>query len=280
MGNNGPKIGFIGLGDQGGPMAQMILKTGFDLTIWARRKEVRAQYVILGAKIADSPQALARHCDILCLCVTDDEAVQGLLHGQNLLTVLRKGAIIAQHSTINPALCEQLAQDAAQHGIEFLDLPVSGSGHAALAKQLLIFAGGDEAKFEAVRPMLNSYAGNIIHMGAAGDAMRAKLLNNLMAAVNIGQAAMLLDMAEEMEMDAAKVRKAILVATGRSYGMEAIIRLQKTERAAHILSILRKDVNLALQILPAEHEEEWKPLAQRALAMLEKFSTDAKLSRY
>src|SRR3546814_18848786 len=91
------RIGFIGLGDQGGPMAQMILAGGFDLTVWARREAVRADYVRRGAKAATDPVALAAASDLLCLCVTGDEDVRALMLDQGLLEAMGKRSIVALH---------------------------------------------------------------------------------------------------------------------------------------------------------------------------------------
>src|SRR3546814_14224792 len=142
------RIGFIGLGDQGGPMAQMILAGGFDLTVWARREAVRADYVRRGAKAATDPVALAAASDLLCLCVTGDEDVRALMLDQGLLEAMGKRSIVAIHSTIRPSTCVSLHKRAAARGLVLLDLPVSGSGHAALSRPS---TGGRSGGKEGVR---------------------------------------------------------------------------------------------------------------------------------
>lgn len=263
------RVGFIGLGDQGGPMAQMILAGGFELMIWARREDVRADYLQRGAKVASDPAALAAASDMLCLCVTGDDDVRDLLVGQGMLAALKKRAIVAIHSTIRPATCVELQKTAVQYGATLIDLPVSGSGHAALARTLLVMCGGDANAIARVVPVMECYGGTILRMGGVGAAMSAKLVNNLMAVVNIGQAYHALKLGQAAGVDPAPLRRAILAGTGRTFAMDLIERLQRPERAAHVLAILEKDVALALVSLPAKEVARWRPLAKSGLDALE-----------
>lgn len=249
-------------------MARMILAGGYDLAVWARRPEATLAFAEAGARVAASPVELAAASDVLCLCVTGDADVRDLLVEGGVLAAMAPGSIVAQHSTIAPATCVDLAERAARHGLRFLDLPVSGSGHAALARRLLVLCGGEAAALETIRPVLECYAGSILHMGEVGAGQRAKLLNNLLAVVNIGQAWRLLTLAPAVGVDPAAMREAVLAGTARTASMEAMVRLCQPARAAHVLAILRKDVALAFAAFPPDEMAPWRDLASAGLDAL------------
>ena len=249
-------------------MARMILSGGYDLAVWARRPEAAAPFLEAGARLAISPADLAAGSDVLCLCVTSDADVRELLVEKGAMAALAPGAIIAQHSTISPAACVELADRAARHGVRFLDVPVSGSGHAALARRLLVLCGGEAAALETIRPVLECYAGTVLPMGGVGAGMRAKLLNNLLAAVNIGHAWRLLTLAPAAGVNPASLREAVLAGTARTSSMEAMERLRHPARAAHVLATLRKDVALAFAAFPPEEMAPWREPASAGLEAL------------
>lgn len=267
------RSGFIGLGDQGGPMARAIHKAGFDLTIWARKANVRASWREGGIAVVDDPLALAANVELLCLCVTDDQDVRALLIDQGLLDALPEGAIVALHSTIRPQSCVELATIARKRGVVLLDMPVSGSGPAAAAGQLLVMAGGDSAAVARVTPVVSSYAASVIAMGPVGHGMKAKLINNLMAVVNIGQAYRALALGRMMEIDTRALRSVLMAGSGQSCAVELIEHLQLPERAEHVQALLEKDVYLALDAMPANEQDYWEGQAATGLASLFSLAT-------
>lgn len=264
------RVGFIGLGDQGGPMARMIRAGGFRVGIWARRKAVAADHARHGMIAADDPAQLARVSDMMCLCVTGDADVRELVLERGILAAMAPGSMLAIHSTIRPSTCIDLAAQAAVRGVTLLDMPVSGSGHAALARTLLVMAGGDPWAIARAMPVLECYGGTILRMGKVGTAMNAKLVNNLMAVVNIGQAWAALVLGRKLGIEPAALREALMVGTGRTFAVDLVKRLQRPERADHVLRILRKDVDLALEAMPADEAERWAPLAGTGLDALER----------
>jgi 3-hydroxyisobutyrate dehydrogenase-like beta-hydroxyacid dehydrogenase len=214
---------------------------------------------------------------MLCLCVTGDDDVRDMLVEQGALAAMGRRSIVAIHSTIRPSTCIALQKYAAERNVILLDLPVSGSGHAALAKTLLVMCGGDNRAIARIVPVLECYAGTILRMGGAGAAMSAKLINNLMAVVNIGQAYQALLLGRAAGIDPAALRQAVLAGTGRTFAMDLIQRLQVPDRAAHVLGILRKDVALALEALPRPQVNCWVPLAQAGLEALEVLVTGGEM---
>jgi 3-hydroxyisobutyrate dehydrogenase-like beta-hydroxyacid dehydrogenase len=250
-------------------MAEMIIQAGFQVSVWARREDVGGRFASRGAQVADGPAALAARCEVLCLCVTGEADVTALLLEQGVLAAMAPGSIIAIHSTVSPAFCRELAALAAAKSVSVIDAPVSGSGHAARARTLLLMAGGAERAFDRARPVFESFAGTILHMGAIGSAMSAKLVNNLLAAVHIGHAYRALQLGQGLGVDPSLLREAVLAGTGRSFAMEAIERFRDPARAAHVNRILEKDVALALAEIGAAEAAAWRPQAEAGLDALQ-----------
>jgi 3-hydroxyisobutyrate dehydrogenase len=246
----------------------MILQAGFEIRVWARRPEVGARFAGLGARAAQGPADLAAQCDLLCLCVTDEAALREVLLARDALVATPAGSTIAIHATVAPALIRELASRATARSVALIDAPVSGSGHAARARSLLLMAGGDAEALAWARPVFESFAGTILHMGPAGTAMAAKLINNLLAAVQIGHAAAALRLGQGLGIDPDLLRTAVLAGTGRSFAMDAIERFRDPPRAVHVRRILEKDVALALAELTPEQAGAWGPLAQGGLEAL------------
>jgi 3-hydroxyisobutyrate dehydrogenase len=180
------RVGFIGLGSQGGPMARRIIEAGYPVTLWARRPGTLEPFAGTAAKIAGSPAELAAASDLVCVCVRDDadteEVVDAVLGG------LAAGGVIAVHSTVHPDTCRRLAERAQARGVRLIDAPVSGGAPAAEAGRLLVMAGGDEETVDACRPVFASYGDPIVHLGPVGAGQVTKLLNNAAFTAHLGVA--------------------------------------------------------------------------------------------
>jgi 3-hydroxyisobutyrate dehydrogenase len=181
------RAGFIGLGDQGLPMARRIAEAGVPTTVWARRAEVAEAASEWGAEIAGSPAALGKASDVVGVCVFDAAGVEEVLFGPDgVVEGLAPGGVVTIHSTVSPAEIRAVAERASRSGISVLDAPVSGGGRAAAAGELLVMlAGPDEACDRAV-PVLETYSRRVVRLGAVGTAQLAKLLNNTLLAAQIG----------------------------------------------------------------------------------------------
>src|SRR5262245_19682086 len=125
------RVGFIGLGSQGGPMARRIAEGGFETTLWARRAASLEPYADTAAKSANSPAELGAASDLVCLCVVGDDDVREVINGDaGVLAGMQAGGIIAIHSTVHPDTCREIAEVAAKREVSVIDAPVSGGAPA------------------------------------------------------------------------------------------------------------------------------------------------------
>lgn len=244
---NKKKVGFIGLGSQGAPIAERMLLAGHPLTIWARRPESAQDLVGKGAILAPSVEALAADCDYVGVCVVDDAGVEDVC--AKLIPALKPGSLLVIHSTILPSSCETLAERCAAAGIEFLDAPVSGGGPAAAAGTLTVMCGTTPETFAKALPVLETFGGKIVLLGPAGSAQQAKIINNSLMAAHMGLAFSALDLADRIGVDRAALSDLIKHSSGRSFGFEVFARLPTPEAFAHGANLLLKDVDLLGSIL-------------------------------
>ncbi|MCD6074800.1 MAG: 2-hydroxy-3-oxopropionate reductase, partial [Rhodospirillales bacterium] len=165
------RLGFIGLGTMGMPMALNMIKGGYELTVWGRTKQKLAAALDAGAKWAESPKAVAENSDIICLCVWDGKAVEEVVFGPDGVAAgSAKGKLLVDHSTIHPddarALAARLEK---QTGMHWIDAPVSGGNTGAEAGTLVVMAGGSEEDIERYRPAILTTAQRITQMGPVGS---------------------------------------------------------------------------------------------------------------
>jgi 3-hydroxyisobutyrate dehydrogenase-like beta-hydroxyacid dehydrogenase len=242
------RVGFIGLGSQGGPMAERIVAAGYPLTIWARRPEALDPFVAAGANAAESVADLGAACDLVAVCVVDDAGVASICDA--LLPVMRPGSLLVIHSTILPESCERLAARCAERGIRFLDAPVSGGGQGAADGTLTVMCGGEAEAFDQARAVLESFSGTLVHLGPAGSGQRAKIVNNALMAANMGLAHAALGAGEALGIDRKALGDLIKASSGRSFGLEIYARLPTPQAFAHGAPLLVKDVRLLDAVLP------------------------------
>ena len=205
-----PSVGFIGLGSQGGPMARRIVDDEFPLTVWARRAETLEAFLDSAATTAASPAALAEASEIVCVCVTGDADVEQVVLGPHgVLGALEPGAILVIHSTVHPQTCIRLSEIAAERDVALLDAPVSGGGHAAAQRALLVMVGGDLRILERVRPILATFGDPILHLGQVGAGQTAKLVNNVAFTAQISLALEVFTLVEQLGVDRAAMARVL-----------------------------------------------------------------------
>ncbi len=244
------KVGFIGLGSQGGPMARRIVESGFSLTLWARRAETLAAFSDTPAENVSSIAELGARCDHVGICVVDDAGTQQVC--DELIPAMRSGSRIAIHSTVHPDTVRSLARQAAARNIAFLDAPVSGGGPGAAAGTLTVMIGGDEAVLAAARPIFETFGGLIVRVGDVGAGQVAKLVNNALMAANMAMAHYGLNAATTLGLDRAAVGEIVKVSSGRSFGFDVCLRQPSPFAFAHGAKLLAKDVRLLGEALGAD----------------------------
>jgi 3-hydroxyisobutyrate dehydrogenase-like beta-hydroxyacid dehydrogenase len=180
------KIGFVGLGMQGKYMAINLAAAGYDRMVFDTRPEPLAELAAAGARIARSNAELARHAEIIQVCVLNDAQVEAVVAGPaGLLETAAPGTIVVVHSTIEPATIDKLARLVAPKKVEILDVPVSGSERGAKAKTMSYMVGGSAEALEKCRPLFETSGPKIQHVGKLGTGMRAKLAHQIIITVNM-----------------------------------------------------------------------------------------------
>jgi 3-hydroxyisobutyrate dehydrogenase-like beta-hydroxyacid dehydrogenase len=245
------RVGFIGLGSQGGPMARAIVDAGFETTLWARRPASLEPYATTPAKVAGSPGELGAASDLVCLCVVDDADVEEVLGGdEGVLAGMTDGGIVTIHSTVHPDTCRKLAESAAAKGVSLIDAPVSGGGTAAAERRLVVMVGGEADIVERCRPVFETYGDPVVHLGELGSGQVTKLLNNLLFTANLGNAKSALMLGEALGVDTTNLAEVITRSSGTSKALASIAAMQGSmETFATIAgALLQKDARHIVDI--------------------------------
>ncbi|GAS92576.1 NAD(P)-dependent oxidoreductase [Mycolicibacterium brisbanense] len=253
------RVGFIGLGSQGAPIARRIVDGGYETTLWARRPASLEPFADTAAKAAGSPAELAAASDLVCLCVVGDDDVKEVLGGDTgVLAGLAPGGIIAIHSTVHPDTCREIAALAAQQDISVIDAPVSGGEPAAKAGTLLVMVGGDDDVVERVRPVFATYADPVVHLGAVGSGQVAKILNNLLFSANLGAAMSTLELGEALGVSRERLCEVITRGSATSKALNSIAMFGGTlNNLAPIAgALLQKDCRHAASLAGAASAPE------------------------
>ena len=248
------RVGFIGLGSQGGPMARRIVDEGFPTSLWARRSDSLEPFAGSRADVAASPAELAAVSDLVCICVVDDAGVEEVMEAHTgVLSGVRPGSLIAIHSTVHPETCHRLAGRAAARGVALVDAPVSGGGQAAAEQRLLVMVGGGAEEYERALPVFSTFGSPVLHLGPLGSGQTAKALNNLLFTAHLGLATKLFDLARGLDFDQGALAEALLAGSGRSYGFELVARMDfGPEPLAEVAgALLRKDVGIVASLAAA-----------------------------
>lgn len=174
------RVGFVGLGLMGGPMAMNVRRSGFALTVYNRTPEKSREVVAAGARWADTPQEVGAASDVVITMVSDDAALDEVLFGSDgVAKGLARGGIVLDMSTTSPAAMLTLGEKLAERGISLVDSPVFGSTEPAESGQLWAVVGADDRDLETVRPLLETMCGSVFHMGGVGAGSVMKVSGNL-----------------------------------------------------------------------------------------------------
>jgi 3-hydroxyisobutyrate dehydrogenase len=246
------KIGFIGLGTMGLPMAKNLLKAGFSLTVYARRPEPSAEVCALGARAAGSPRAVAEEVEMVITLVTADPDVRAVALGEDgALAGMKAGGILVDMSTISPMTIQDIARVAQTKGVEVMDAPVSGGDTGARAGTLTIIAGGKKETFERCRPVFEAMGKNIFHVGGVGIGQVVKIANQVIGGTILAVVSEALVMGVKAGADPEVMRQVIGVSSGNSNLFQARVgdfMLKDQFQPGFMLDLMKKDVGLALEI--------------------------------
>ena len=180
------KVGFIGLGIMGKPMARNLMEAGYELTVHNRSPEKAHELGEEGAAVAGSPREVAQKSDVTITMLPDSPQVEEVVAGEEgVLEGIKEGSLLVDMSTISPVVTEELAEKLKEHGASMLDAPVSGGDVGAIEGTLSIMVGGDEEDFQRARPLFEVMGNTITHVGPTGAGQVTKAANQVVVALTI-----------------------------------------------------------------------------------------------
>ncbi|MEO3827279.1 NAD(P)-dependent oxidoreductase [Actinomadura sp. B10D3] len=263
------KVGFVGLGQMGAPMAGHL--PGGGLVVYDARAEAMAPLVKAGARAAEGVADVAAHADLVSIMVRDDAQVTEV--GEEAIASARPGTVLAIHSTIRAATAEDLAARARRYGIEVVDAPVSGGFMGASAGSLAVMVGGTDEAFERCRGPFGAWADLVLHMGPVGAGTRTKLARNMLHFISFTAAAEAQRLAEASGVSLRKLGRVVRHTDAITGGAGSIMLRPTTapmkpdddlyDILSHTRDLGEKDLSLALEL--AEELGVDVPLARIAL---------------
>lgn len=243
------KIGFIGLGIMGEPMAKHLIKAGHPLAV-LEKNQAAGRLVAAGAEAHPSPRAIAASCDVVITMLPDSPQVEEVVLGQDgVLEGIHAGALFIDMSTIAPSTAKTLHQRLLEKGVEALDAPVSGGQVGAEAATLSIMVGGSKEAFRRALPIFGAMGKNIIHIGEAGAGQTTKTCNQIIVGMTIQAVAEAFTLAKKAGVDLVKMREALLggFAQSRILDLHGQRIIDRNFKPGFKVKLHRKDMNIALQ---------------------------------
>ena len=258
------RVGFVGLGVMGYPMAGHLVQAGHEVTVFNRSTSRARQWLDeFGARSAATPREAAARAELVCLCVGNDHDVRAVLSGEDgVFAGLEQGAVVVDHTTASAGLARELETEARQLGLGFLDAPVSGGQAGAENGALTIMVGGRENTFQQVESVLQSYARCVKLLGPAGSGQLAKMVNQICIAGIVQGLAEALEFSEEAGLDSAAVVEVISQGAAQSWQMVNRYQTMLAGRYEHGFAVdwMRKDLGMVLE--EAERMELELPVAR------------------
>jgi 3-hydroxyisobutyrate dehydrogenase-like beta-hydroxyacid dehydrogenase len=244
-------VGFLGLGSMGGLVVERLLAAGHEVTGWNRTREKGEPLVEQGMRWAETAREVGERCDLVLSMLTDGRAVEEVTSGEDgLIAGLREGAVYADMSTIPPEVSRAVAKRVSAAGAAMLDAPVSGSPKTLAEGKLSIMVGGDEAAFEAIRPVLLDIGPKVTRIGGNGLAVQTKIAINLALVVQVIAFCEGVALAEQGGVDRQAVldamRGSVIWSPVLEYRGPFILEGQMPEKALADVTLQQKDMLLAL----------------------------------
>ena len=243
------KIGFIGLGIMGAPMAGHLLDAGYEVVTTDHFAKPSAELSAKGIKVVTGNDAVARAADIIIVMVPDTPQVEEVLFSaKGVAEGLSKGKLVVDMSSISPIFTKEFAAKVKTTGADYLDAPVSGGEVGAKAASLAIMVGGEEASFERAKPIFERLGKNITLVGPNGSGQTAKVANQIIVALNIEAVAEALLFASKAGADPARVRQALMggFASSKVLEVHGERMIKRTFDPGFRIGLHQKDLNLAL----------------------------------
>ena len=243
------KIGFIGLGIMGRPMALHLLSAGYAVSILEKSKASK-ELIAAGARSYPTAAAVAQNCDVVITMLPDSPEVVGIVAGQDgILEGIRQGSLFIDMSTIAPSTAKSLYEQMQTKGVEALDAPVSGGQAGAEAATLSIMAGGTEPAFQRALPLFQAMGKNIVHIGGPGAGQTTKACNQMIVGMTIQAVAEAFTLAKKAGVDLEKMRTALLggFAQSRILDLHGKRIIERNFSPGFKIKLHRKDMNIALE---------------------------------
>ncbi|WP_305073417.1 2-hydroxy-3-oxopropionate reductase [Propionivibrio sp.] len=244
------KVGFVGLGIMGTPMAEHLIKAGHEVFLFSI-PSIPDSLVQAGGKACASGKEVAQNADIIITMVPDTPHVAAALFDPNgIAEGLSAGKIVVDMSSISPVETKEFAKKINALGCEYLDAPVSGGQVGAVAATLSIMVGGKEETFNTVKPLFDLMGKNITLVGGNGDGQTAKVANQMIVALTIEAVGEALLFASKAGADPAKVRQALMggFASSRILELHGERMIKRTFNPGFRIELHQKDLNLALGV--------------------------------
>lgn len=264
------RIGFIGLGNMGGGMAEHLTESGYEVAVYNRTREKCEGAAELGARVADSPADAARDADVVMLSLANQEAVRSMLYGSDgVFGSLHEGGYLVDMSTVPPEFCVETAEKAAAAGYRALEACVYGAPFHARSGELRVMVGGEQDAFEAVEPILHTVGKQVTLMGGHGMGATMKIVLNMLMGIQMPALAEAVVFGERAGLPRDRILEAIN-GTGYSSPVMNLRCPMMAERRfmppLFRLGLMRKDMLLVL-----ERSQELgvpMPVSESAYAML------------
>ncbi|GAF64810.1 putative tartronate semialdehyde reductase [Bacillus sp. TS-2] len=271
------KVGFIGLGIMGLPMAKNLIKNQFTVTGFDLNKEAVEVITKEGAKPAASAKEVAENSDVIITMLPKGEHVRAAVFGVNgVMEGAKEGLIIIDMSSVSPVDSKSMAQEAALKGVHFLDAPVSGGEPKAIDGTLAIMVGGEESIFNETKPVLEAMGTDIVLVGDSGCGTTAKLANQIIVNLNIAAVSEAVTLATKAGIDVEKMYQAIRGGLAGSTVMDAKLpmMLDRNFKAGGRIDINLKDLT---NVMNTAHELDVPlPLSSQLLETFHSLKADGK----
>jgi 2-hydroxy-3-oxopropionate reductase len=271
------RIGFIGLGIMGKPMAKNLIKAGYSLVVNDINKEAVAELVSAGAAEAASAKEVASQSDVVVTMLPNSPHVQTVVLGEGgVIEGAKEGLVVVDMSSISPIVSREVAAELAKKGVVMLDAPVSGGEPKAIDGTLAIMVGGPEETFKQVEPILQVMGGSVTLVGEIGSGNTTKLANQIMVAANIAGMSEALVLATKADVDPEKVFKAIRggLAGSTVLDAKAPLVLDGNFKPGFRIDLHIKDLQNALDT--AATVKTPTPLSDSIIEMMRSLSSDGK----